>query len=190
VGDTVLASGGELSTVAERYAGALFDLAKAGKEIEKTEAGLAHFLDALHNSPELVRFVRSPVFSGGDQLQGLAAVLKAGGIDGLVRDFLLVLARNRRLFAVEAVIESFKRLAAKDRGEVEAEVISAHPLTDAQAKELAETLRQQLGKSPRLTVTVDQKLLGGLILKVGSQMIDTSLRTKLKNLEKAMKEAN
>jgi F-type H+-transporting ATPase subunit delta len=189
-GRTVLASGGELSTVAERYAGALFDLARSGNEIGKAEAQLGHFLDALHNSPELRRFVRSPVFSGGDQLQGLVSVLKAGGIDGLARDFLLVLARNRRLFAVEAVIEAFRRLAAKERGEVEAEVISAHPLTDAQAKELTETLRQQLGKSPKLTVTVDQKLLGGLILKVGSQMIDTSLRTKLKNLEKAMKEAN
>jgi F-type H+-transporting ATPase subunit delta len=94
------------------------------------------------------------------------------------------------LFAVESVIQSFKRLAAKERGEVEAEVISAHPLTEAQAKDLTGTLQQQLGKSPKLTVTVDPSLLGGLILRVGSQMIDTSLRTKLKNLEKAMKEAS
>ncbi len=185
-----MASGGELSTVAERYAGALFELAKANNGIEKAEAQLGRFLDALHNSPDLKRFVRSPVFSGGDQLHGLAAVLKAMDIDGLARDFLLVLARNRRLFAVESVIQSFKRLAAKERGEVEAEVISAHPLTEAQAKDLTETLQQQLGKSPKLTVTVDPSLLGGLILRVGSQMIDTSLRTKLKNLEKAMKEAS
>jgi F-type H+-transporting ATPase subunit delta len=116
--------------------------------------------------------------------------LKAAGIEGLVRDFLLVLSRNRRLFAVESVIKSFKALAAKERGEVEAEVVSAHPLTDAQAQELADALRQKLGKSPKLTVSVDPKLLGGLILKVGSQMIDTSLHTKLKNLEKAMKEAS
>ena len=185
-----MASGSELSTVAERYAGALFELAKANGEIEKAEAQLGRFLDALHNSPDLKRFVRSPVFSGGDQLHGLAAVLKAMGIEGLARDFLLVLARNRRLFAVETVVQSFKRLAAKERGEVEAEVISAHPLTEAQAQDLTGTLRQQLGKSPKLTVTVDRTLLGGLILKVGSQMIDTSLRTKLKNLEKAMKEAS
>jgi F-type H+-transporting ATPase subunit delta len=190
VGDTVVASGGELSTVAERYAGALFELAKAGDEVEKAEAQLGRFLDALHNSPDLMRFVRSPVFSSGDQLQGLTSILKSGGIEGLARDFLLVLARNRRLFAVEAIVKSFKRLAAKDRGEVEAEVVSAHPLTDAQANDLTETLRQKFGKSPKLTITVDQKLLGGLVLKVGSQMIDTSLRTKLKNLEKAMKEAN
>ncbi len=185
-----MASGGKLSTVAERYAGALFELAKANNEAEKAEAQLDRFLESLHNSPDLKRFVRSPVFSGGDQLHGLASVLKAMGIHGLARDFLLVLARNRRLFAVESVIQSFKRLAAKERGEVEAEIVSAHPLTDAQAQDLTETLRQKLGKSPKLTITLDRKLLGGLILRVGSQMIDTSLRTKLKNLEKAMREAS
>jgi F-type H+-transporting ATPase subunit delta len=185
-----LARGGEISTVAERYAGALFELAKANHEIEKAEASLDRFLDALHNSADLRRFVQSPVFSGGDQLHGLTSILKAAGIEGLVRDFLLVLSRNRRLFAVESVIKSFKALAAKERGEVEAEVVSAHPLTDAQAQELSDALRQKLGKSPKLTVSVDPKLLGGLILKVGSQMIDTSLHTKLKNLEKAMKEAS
>jgi F-type H+-transporting ATPase subunit delta len=185
-----LARGGELSTVAERYAGALFELAKANNEIEKVEAALGRFLSALHNSPDLERFVRSPVFSSGDQLHGLTAILKSVGIEGLARDFLLLLAKNRRLFAVESIVLAFKRLAAKERGEVEAEVISAHPLTDDQMNSLTETLRQKLGKSPKLTVTVDQNLLGGLILKVGSQMIDTSLRTKLKNLEKAMKEAS
>jgi F-type H+-transporting ATPase subunit delta len=185
-----LARGSELSTVAERYAGALFELAKANNEVEKAEASLDRFLRSLRDSPGLKRFVRSPVFSSGDQLHGLAAVLKAMGIDGLARDFLLVLARNRRLFAVETIVLSFKRLAARERGEVEADIVSAHPLTDAQAKDLTETLRQKLGKSPKLTVTVDPKLLGGLILRVGSQMIDTSLRTKLKNLEKAMKEAS
>ncbi len=185
-----MARGGGLSTVAERYAGALFELAKANNEVEKTEKSLGRFLESLHNSDDLRRFVRSPVFSGGDQLHGLAAILKAAGIEGLVRDFLLVLARNRRLFAVETVIKSFKALAAKERGEVEAAIVSAHPLTDAQARDLTDALRQKLGKSPRLTVAVDPKLLGGLILRVGSQMIDTSLRTKLKNLEKAMKEAS
>lgn len=185
-----MASGGELSTVAERYAGALFELAKEKKQVGETGTALVRFLDALHNSADLQRFVRSPVFSGGDQLHGLTSVLKTAGIDGLVKDFLLVLVRNRRLFAVESVIESFQRLAAKERGEVEAEVISAHPLTDAHVKELTETLRQKLGKSPKLTITVDKSLLGGLILKLGSKMIDTSLRTKLKNLEKAMKEAS
>ncbi len=185
-----MASGTELSTVAERYAGALFELAKADAGVETAERTLDRFLDLLRNSSDMQRFVRSPVFSGGDQMQGLAAVLKAAGIEGLVRDFLLLLSRNRRLFAVEAVIKSFKALAAKERGEIEAEVISAIPLTSDQSQELTDTLRQKLGKNPKLTVTVDPSLLGGLIVKLGSQMIDTSLRTKLKNLEKAMKEAS
>ncbi len=190
LGEVGLARGGELSTVAERYAGALFELAKANNEVEKAERSLDRFLDTLRNSADLQRFVLSPVFSSGDQQQGLAAVLKAAGIAGLVRDFLLVLTRNRRLFAVESVIKSFKALSAKERGEVEAEIISAFPLSRAQSQDLIDALRQKLGKSPKLTVTVDPKLLGGLIVKVGSQMIDTSLRTKLKNLEKAMKEAS
>lgn len=184
-----MASGSEFTAIAERYAGALFDLAKTGNEVEEVEASLGRFLDTLRDSADLRRFVRSPVFSGGDQRHGLAAVLKALGIEGLTRDFLLLLAQNRRLFAVESVIESFKKLAAKERSEIDAEIVSAHPLTEAQAKDLTGTLQEKLGKSPILTVTVDPKLLGGLILKVGSRMIDTSLRTKLKNLEKAMKEA-
>ena len=117
-------------------------------------------------------------------------VLKQVGITGFARDFLLLLARNRRLFAVEAVIKSFKSLAAEARGEVEAEIVSAVPLTRAQVQDLTDTLRQRLGKTPKMTASVDPKLLGGLVVRVGSQMIDTSLRTKLKNLEKAMKEAS
>jgi F-type H+-transporting ATPase subunit delta len=189
VGEIELARGGELSTVAERYAGALFDLAKAANETGKTEETLDRFLGTLNSSPDLRRFVLSPVFSGAGQRQGLAAILKAARVTGLVHDFLLVLAQNRRLFAVEAVVKSFKALAAKDRGEAEAEVVSAVPLTPGQTEDLTATLRQKLGKTPKLTAIVDPKLLGGLIVKVGSQMIDTSLRTRLKNLEKAMKEA-
>ena len=185
-----MARGGEISTVPERYAGALFELADANGEVEQTERLLDRFLETLHASADLRRFARSPVFSSGDQLHGLASVLKAIGIEGLVRDFLLVLVKNRRLFAVEAVIKSFKALCAQERGEVQAEIISAFPLTNAQAQDLTDTLRQKLEKNPKLTVTVDPKLLGGLIVKVGSQMIDASLRTKLKNLEKAMKEAS
>jgi F-type H+-transporting ATPase subunit delta len=185
-----LARGGELTTVVERYAGALFDLAKASNEVGYAERSLDRFLDALRQSPDLRRFVLSPVFSGAEQQQGLTAVLKSAGVSGLVRDFFLVVARNRRLFAIEGIIKSFKALAAKGRGEVEAEVKSAVPLTLAQTQDLTDTLRQRLGKTPKLSATIDPKLLGGLIVRVGSQMIDTSLRTKLKNLEKAMKEAS
>jgi F-type H+-transporting ATPase subunit delta len=190
VGENVLASGGPESTVAERYAGALFDLARDSNSVESIEQALDKFLGLLRDSDDLRRFVLSPMFSTADQEQGLLAILKSIGITGLARDFLLVLAKNRRLFAVENVIKAYKSLCAKGRGEVEAEVISAVPLTDAQTQDLTDTLRQKLGKTPRLIAMVDPKLLGGLIIRVGSQMIDTSLRTKLKNLEKVMKEAS
>ena len=190
VGENVLASGGPESTVAERYAGALFDLARESNSVESIEHALDKFLGLLRDSDDLRRFVLSPMFSTADQEQGLSAILKSIGITGLARDFLLVLAKNRRLFAVENVIKAYKSLCAKARGEVEAEVISAVPLTDAQTQDLTDTLRQKLGKTPRLIAMVDPKLLGGLIIRVGSQMIDTSLRTKLKNLEKVMKEAS
>jgi F-type H+-transporting ATPase subunit delta len=190
VGENVLASGGPESTVAERYAGALFDLARESNSVESIEHALDKFLGLLRDSNDLRRFVLSPMFSTADQEQGLSAILKPIGITGVARDFLLVLAKNRRLFAVENVIKAYKSHCAKARGEVEAEVISTVPLTNAQTQDLTDTLRQKLGKTPRLTATVDPKLLGGLIVRVGSQMIDTSLRTKLKNLEKVMKEAS
>jgi F-type H+-transporting ATPase subunit delta len=190
VGENVLASGGPESTVAERYAGALLDLAGENNSVESIEHALDKFVGLLRDSDDLRRFVLSPMFSTADQEQGLSAILKSIGITGLARDFLLVLAKNRRLFAVENVIKTYKSLCAKARGEVEAEVISAVPLTDAQTQDLTDTLRQQLGKTPKLIATVDPKLIGGLIIRVGSQMIDTSLRTKLKNLEKVMKEAS
>jgi F-type H+-transporting ATPase subunit delta len=190
VGENVLARGGPQSTVAERYAGAFFELAREKNSVESIERSLDTFLSLLRDSADLRRFVLSPMFSSAEQQQGLSAVLKSAGIDGLPRDFLLVLARNRRLFAVENVIKAYKALSAKERGEVEAEVVSAVPLTKAQAQDLTDTLRQKLGKTPKLVQAVDPKLLGGLIVRVGSQMIDTSLRTKLKNLEKVMKEAS
>lgn len=184
------ARGGEISTVAERYAGALFDLAQSQGQADSAEVALDKFQGLLNESGGLRRLVLSPIFSGAEQQKGLEAVCQKTGITGLVRDFLLLLAKNRRLFAVESIIKSFKAQASKERGEVEASITSAAPLTPAQAQELADTLRQKLGKAPKLTLTVDPKLLGGLVVKVGSQMIDTSLRTKLKNLEKLMKEAS
>ncbi len=185
-----MARGGSEFTVAERYAGALFELARESNSVDGIERSLDKFLGLLNDSADLRRFVLSPMFSSAEQEQGLSAILKSSGIDGLARDFLLVLAKNRRLFAVENVIKAYKTFCAKARGEVEAEVISAVPLTKAQTQDLTDTLRQKLGKTPKLTATVDPKLLGGLIVRVGSQMIDTSLRTKLKNLEKVMKEAS
>ena len=182
-----MAGGG---TVAERYAGALFELARESNAVDSIELSLDKFMGVLHESGDLRRFVLSPMFTIAEQEQGLSAILKSIGITGLAHDFLLVLAKNRRLFAVENVIKAYKSLCAKERGQVEGEVISAVPLTEVQMQDLTDTLRQKLGKTPKLTETVDPKLLGGLIVRVGSQMIDTSLRTKLKNLEMVMKEAS
>jgi len=176
--------------LAARYAGALFDLARENNSVDTVERSLDRLQALLRESADLRRFVLSPMFSSAEQQHGLAAICKALGISGLIRDFLLVLASNRRLFALENIIKSFKSLAASQRGEVEAEIISAVPLTKAQTQDLVDTLRQRLGRTPRLTASVDRKLLGGMIVRVGSQMIDTSLRTRLKNLEKAMKEAS
>jgi F-type H+-transporting ATPase subunit delta len=144
----------------------------------------------LRESADLRRLVLSPVFSSGEQQDGLAAVMEKAGIAGLVHNFLLLLSKNRRLFVIEKIIKDYKALASRERGEIEAEVVSAVALTEAQGQELADTLRQKLGGSPQLAVSVDSNLLGGLVVRVGSRMIDTSLRTKLKNLEKAMKEAS
>ena len=176
--------------MAERYAGALFELARESDQVESVERALDAFLSLVRSSADLRRFVVSPAFSQMEQRQGLMLVLKQMGIEGIARDFLLLLAKNRRLFAVEAIIKSFKSLAAQARGEVEAEIVSAVPLTTEQLQDLTDTLRQRLGKTPRVTAAVDPKLLGGLVMRVGSRMIDTSLRTKLKNLEKALKEAS
>jgi len=183
------ARGGEISTVAERYASALFDLTRAQNTVADAEQALDRFHGWLRETPDLRRAVLSPVFSSSEQQAALTALFAKAGITGLVHDFLLLLAKNRRLFAVEKVIESYKSLVSKERGEIDASVVSAIPLTTAQRDGLCDTLRQKLGKTPRLTASVDPALLGGLVVKIGSQMIDTSLRTKLKTLELAMKEA-
>jgi F-type H+-transporting ATPase subunit delta len=139
-------------------------------------------------SPELSRLVRSPVFSAEEQGKALAAVLSKAGISGMTANFLGVIAKNRRLFALPDMITSYVALAAQARGEVTAEVASAIPLTDAQLTELKATLKTTVGKDVLLTTRVDPGLLGGLIVKIGSRMIDSSLRTKLDSLKIRMKE--
>ena len=169
-----MASGGPNLTVAERYAGALFDLARESDFVESIEHALDKFAGLLRDSDDLRRFVLSPMFSTADQEQGLSAILKSIGITGLARDFLRMLARIWRLFAVENVIKTYKSLYAKARGEVEAEVISAVPLTDAQTQDLTDTLRQKLGKTPKLIATVDPKLLGGTHRSVSDSQTDST----------------
>ena len=174
--------------VAGRYASALFELAEEANQVRQVEKDLIALQGLLDESADLKRMVRSPVFSSDEQGRAIAAVSEKAGLAPLVVNFLKVLARNRRLFAVGDMIRTFLALAARQRGELNAEVASAHPLTDEQLATLKDTLRATAGKDVQLITRVDPTLLGGLIVKMGSRMIDSSLRTKLTSLKTAMKE--
>ena len=181
-------SSSPVSGVAERYAASLHDLAVDAASLPQVEADLGRFEDMLSGSEDLSRLIRSPVFSADDQLKAISAILDKAGIGGLVGNFLRVVAKNRRLFAVPAMVKAFRRIAAEHRGEIAAEVTSAHALTPAQEADLKAALEDVAGKDVSLAVTVDPSLLGGIIVKVGSRQIDTSLRTKLNSLKLALKE--
>ncbi len=177
-----------ISGVAERYAGSLFDLAAQSKAIAEVEKDLGRFEELLEGSDDLGRLIKSPVFSAEDQLKAISAIANRAGISGLVGNFLRVVAKNRRLFAFPGMIRAFRRIAAEARGEVSAQVTSAHALTPAQETELKATLKSVAGKDVSIAVTVDPSLLGGLVVKMGSRQIDTSLKTKLNSLKLALKE--
>jgi F-type H+-transporting ATPase subunit delta len=176
-----------MASVAGRYAAALFELAKDQGQLEQAERDLASFQTMLDSSADLKRLVLSPVVTAEDQGKALAAVMQKAGISGLVANFLLLIARNRRLFGVGDMMKGFRALLARERGEVTADVATAHPLTQEQMQVLSDTLRTSIGKNVRIATRVEPNLLGGLVVKVGSRMIDSSLRTKLNNLKVAMK---
>jgi F-type H+-transporting ATPase subunit delta len=184
----VAQSSSPISAVAERYAGSLFELALQSNSVAKVEADLNSFAKMLDDSADLTRLINSPVFSSEDQAKAIAAIADKAGITGLTGNFLRVVARNRRLFAVPGMIKAFRQIAAEQRGETSAEVTSAHELTAAQQTELKATLKSVAGKDVAISVTVDPSLLGGLIVKMGSRQIDTSLKTKLNSLKLALKE--
>ncbi len=174
--------------MAGRYALALFELALETKKLKNVEADLNKFAGLLEGSADLRRLVRSPVFSAGDQQRSIAAIAKKAKISGITANFLELIAQNRRLFAVGDMIRAFHALAARHRGEVSAEVSSASALSADQTKALKASLKAVIGQDVKLTSNVDPALLGGLVVKVGSRMIDTSLKTKLDNLQFALKE--
>lgn len=177
-----------ISGVAQRYAGSLFELAEQTRSVSRVEKELDRFEKLIDGSGDLKRLIASPVFSGDDQLRAIAAVADKAKITGLTGNFLRVVARNRRLFAIPGMIGAFKRIAAEARGEMAAQVISAHALTTAQQKELATTLKGVAGREVAMNLTVDPALLGGMIVRLGSRQIDTSLKTKLNSLKLALKE--
>lgn len=178
-----------VSGVAGRYATALFELARDQKSIDSVRADIDKFAGLLADNADLARLVRSPVFTAQEQGKALDAVLAKAGIGGIAANFLRVLTANRRLFAVSDVIRAFRVLVAKFRGEATADVTVAEPLNDKNLDALKASLKSVTGKDVDLNVNVDPSIIGGLIVKLGSRMVDSSLRTKLNSIKNAMKEA-
>jgi F-type H+-transporting ATPase subunit delta len=177
-----------MASMAGRYAHALYELAVEARQLPVVEQELQTFQDVVDLSEDLQRLIRSPVFSSEEQQAAISAVLSRVGIGGLTANFLGLAAHNRRLFAVPDMIKAFRAMAARARGEVQAEVTSASPLNDDQMQVLREALRASTGQKVQLATKVDPALLGGLVVKMGSRMIDSSLRTKLNSLKIRMKE--
>jgi F-type H+-transporting ATPase subunit delta len=175
--------------MAGRYATALFELAAESNAIDAVQADLKAFNALLNDSPDLTRLVRSPAFSAEEQARALGAVLGKAGVTGLAANFLKVIATNRRLFAVRDMIRGFNALVAKHKGEVTAQVTVAEPLSDARLTEIKDALKAVTSKDVQVDVTVDPAIIGGLVVKLGSRMVDSSLRTKLNAIKFAMKEA-
>ncbi len=183
-----MAHSSSLSGVANRYATALFELCTSAVAVKAVEKDLAGFEKALDESADLMRLVKSPVFSSDEQSVAVNALMEKAGFSEMTANFIRVVAKNRRLFVLPQMIEAFRVIASQARGEVAGEVVSAIKLTAEQRKELKEALKSKLGKTVALKEIVDPTILGGLVVKVGSQMIDTSIRTKLTSLKMMMKE--
>jgi F-type H+-transporting ATPase subunit delta len=185
----VAAEDPSVSGVSGRYATALFELARDEKSVDAVKADLDKFAALLSESADLARLVRSPVFTADDQRKALGAVLAKAGISGITANLINVLVANRRLFAVSDVIRAFNALVAKFKGEATADVTVAEPLSDKNLDALKAALKSVTGKDVALNVKVDPSIIGGLVVKLGSRMVDSSLRTKLNSIKHAMKEA-
>jgi F-type H+-transporting ATPase subunit delta len=178
-----------MASVAGRYASALFDLANEERKLAEVEQDVAILQRLLDESEDFRRMVLSPVFSADEQGRAVAAIAQRTGLSSLGTNFVRLLARGRRLFALADILKAFRQMLARHRGEVMADVSSAHPLSENQMAALMDTLSSTAGgKRVRINTKVDPALLGGLVVKMGSRMIDSSLRTKLDNLKNRMKE--
>lgn len=178
-----------VSGMAGRYATALFELALEDKKLDAVKADLDRFKTLLDGSPDLVRLVRSPVFGAEEQEKALGAILDKTKIGGIARNFLLMVTQKRRLFAVREIIGAFGVLVARHKGEVDAQVTVAAPLKNEHLEALKQAIAASAGKNVQLDVKVDPSIIGGLKVKLGSRMIDASLKTKLNSIRIAMKEA-
>jgi F-type H+-transporting ATPase subunit delta len=176
--------------MAGRYARALFELALDAKSVDAVKADLDGFDRMITESADLHRLVRSPVFGTEERSRALVAVLDKAGIGGLAANFLKFVAANRRLFAVRDMIRDYRKLVAHWKGEIGAEVTSAEALSDHHLDALKSALKSITGgKAVDLNVKIDPAIIGGLTVKLGSRMVDSSLRTKLNAIKHAMKEA-
>ena len=180
-------SGGIRASLAGRYASALFDLARDERQIETVSNSLATVKAALAESPDLMAVTTSPLVNRGEAAKAIAAAAGALGLDPMTTRFLGVLAKNGRLSQLGTVIATFARLAAAHRGETTAEVTSAFPLNDDQVAALKAQLKARGGSDVAIDARVDPSILGGIVVRLGSQMIDASIKTKLNNLALAMK---
>ena len=185
--DRVENSGGIQASLPGRYATALFELARDAKAIDKVEASLTTVRAALDQSADFKTLTTSPLIARGAATKAVGAVAKKLKLDATTTKFLGVLADNRRLAQLPAIIRAFRQLAANFRGETTAEVASAHALSDDQVAALKQSLRQRIGREVSVDLSVDPSLLGGLVVRIGSQMIDSSIKTRLHTLALAMK---
>lgn len=180
-------SGGIRATLAGRYASALFDLARDQKQIESVGRSLDALNQALADSKDLAELVESPLVSRDQAAKAFAGVAPQLSLDPITANFLGVLARNGRKNQLRSVIRAFRRLSAEHRGETVAEVVTARPLNDDQLAQLRQQLRTRAGRDVNIEAEVDPEILGGIVVKLGSQRIDASIRTKLNRLAQAMK---
>jgi F-type H+-transporting ATPase subunit delta len=175
-----------VSGLAERYAAALFDLADERRLLDEAAANLRQLKAMMTESAELSRLIRSPILSRQEQGKAIVALAERAGFAPLVRDFLAVVARNRRLFAVPAMIDAFLEALAERRGEVTAEIVAAQSLSTTQLDQLRQQLRRSVGRQVAIDVKVDAGLVGGMIIRIGSRMVDASVRSKLQRLQMVM----
>jgi F-type H+-transporting ATPase subunit delta len=184
-----VADDSQQADVGLRYAQALFELAKAQGDAAVVEADLKSLKAMRADSADLRTLIASPAFDAEEKGKGLAAVAEAAGFAATTKKFLGLVAANRRANALPGMIAAYEKLAAEDRGAVSAEVVTAMPLTDAQVKALAASLRTALGKDPEIETRVDPAILGGLKVRVGSRLYDASLKSRLDSLKFALKRA-
>ncbi|WP_029011040.1 F0F1 ATP synthase subunit delta [Azospirillum halopraeferens] len=176
-----------VSELATRYSTALFELADESKALDQVASDLTNLKQILAESADLRRLVQSPVISRADQGRAMAAVLDRAGVSDLTKRFVGLVAKSRRLFALSGMIDGYLAELARRRGETTAQVTSARPLSDAQVQAVTDALRKTAGAKVAVNVTVDPALIGGMIVRFGSRMVDTSVRTKLDKLQLAMK---